>query len=107
MVLHYTNIRIRMSVTASGEAEFHAFKRRSASFLQSAAGYWLAEYHFDGLRMDAVSNLIYWQGNEARGVDNLAVSFIQNMNQGLKTVFRQRCWWQRILLRSGSDKNGV
>ena len=37
------------------------------SFLQSAAHFWLEKYHFDGLRMDAVRNLIYWNGEPARG----------------------------------------
>ena len=70
-----------------GSCNFMHSRGEVRSFLQSAAAYWLAEYHFDGLRMDAVSNLIYWQGNEARGVNNLAVSFIQNMNEGLKDRF--------------------
>ena len=70
-----------------GSCNFMHSRGEVRSFLQSAAAYWLSEYHFDGLRMDAVSNLIYWQGNEARGVNNLAVSFIQNMNQGLKDRF--------------------
>ena len=54
------------------------------SFLQSAANYWLSEYHFDGLRMDAISRIIYWMGDESRGVNDRAVDFIRNMNQGLK-----------------------
>ena len=53
------------------------------SFLQSCANYWLKEYHVDGLRMDAISNMIYWQGNPARGVNKDAVAFLQNMNEGL------------------------
>lgn len=55
------------------------------TFLQSAANYWLNEYHFDGLRMDAISNMIYWQGDARRGVNKSAVDFIKNMNLGLKT----------------------
>ena len=57
------------------------------SFLQSAADYWLEEFHFDGLRMDAISNLIYWQGNPARGENKDAVQFLQNLNSGLKARF--------------------
>ncbi len=61
------------------------------SFLQSAADYWLEEFHFDGLRMDAISNLIYWQGNPARGENKDAVQFLQNLNQRLKgTLSHQR-----------------
>ncbi|WP_242744789.1 hypothetical protein [Allobaculum sp. Allo2] len=33
----------------------------------SAANYWLKEYHFDGLRMDAISNAIFWKGNKMMG----------------------------------------
>lgn len=54
------------------------------SFLQSAANYWLEVYHFDGLRMDAVRNLIYWQGDERRGLNLPAIEFLKKMNLGLK-----------------------
>ncbi len=50
-----------------GSCNFNHSRGEVASFLQSAANYWLKEYHFDGLRMDAVSRLIYWQGDEKRG----------------------------------------
>ena len=56
------------------------------SFLQSAAHYWLEEFHFDGLRMDAISRMIYWQGDPARGVNGNAVSFLQTMNAGLRRL---------------------
>ena len=42
------------------------------------------EFHFDGLRMDAVGNLIYWQGDASRGENLAALKFIRTMNQGLK-----------------------
>ena len=54
------------------------------SFLQSCALYWLQEFHFDGLRMDAVGNLIYWQGDSNRGENLSALKFLKTMNQGLK-----------------------
>lgn len=54
-----------------------------ACFLQSAAHYWLQAYHFDGLRFDAVNRLIYWQGDERRGVNGSAMAFVKKMNQGL------------------------
>ena len=56
------------------------------SFLQSAANYWLAEFHVDGLRMDAISRMIYWQGDPGRGVNLDAVKFLQYMNRGLKAL---------------------
>lgn len=71
-----------------GESEWGSYnfmhsRREVACFLQSAANYWLKEYHFDGLRMDAVSRLIYWQGEENRGVNSSAIDFVKNMNKGL------------------------
>ena len=57
------------------------------SFLQSACAFWLDQYHFDGLRFDAVGNLIYWQGNSGRGVNHDAVNFMQRMNEGLKSLY--------------------
>lgn len=56
------------------------------SFLQSSANYWLKEYHFDGLRMDAISRLIYWQGDERRGENGNAIDFLKVMNRGLKRL---------------------
>lgn len=55
------------------------------SFLKSAANYWLKEYHFDGLRMDAIRNLIFWNGDEARGVNGGGVRFLRSMNEGLRS----------------------
>ncbi len=57
------------------------------SFLQSCANYWLTEYHFDGLRMDAISRMLYWQGDETRGLNQNATEFIKRMNAGLKKRF--------------------
>lgn len=67
-----------------GSCNFMHSRGEVRSFLQSAASYWLEEFHFDGLRMDAISNLIYWQGNPARGENKSALQFLKNMNQGLK-----------------------
>lgn len=66
-----------------GTCNFIHSRGEVCSFLQSAANYWLKEYHFDGLRMDAISRAIYWQGNPARGVNSCAINFIRNMNVGL------------------------
>ena len=70
-----------------GSCNFNHSRGEIQSFLQSSANYWLKEYHFDGLRIDALSNIIYWQGNKDRGVNKNAVEFIQHMNQRLKADF--------------------
>lgn len=67
-----------------GSCNFAHYKGETCSFLQSSANYWLKEFHFDGLRMDAVGNLIYWQGDSRRGVNQDSIKFIKAMNSGLK-----------------------
>ena len=76
---HYEDI----AMSQWGSKNFIHSRGEVRSFLQSAANYWLKEYHFDGLRMDAISRAIYWQGNPARGVNSCAINFIRNMNDGL------------------------
>lgn len=63
-----------------GTSNFDLWKETVRSFLMSAANYWLEEYHFDGLRMDAISNAIFWKGNKMRGENKGATDFIKRMN---------------------------
>lgn len=72
-----------------GSYNFAHGRGEVASFLKSCANYWLTEYHFDGLRMDAISNIIYWQGQEQRGVNQTALHFVQSLNDGLKRLHPQ------------------
>ena len=73
-----------VEVSEWGSHNFMHSRGEVRSFLQSAAHYWLEEFHFDGLRMDAVSRILYWQGDERRGVNGSGVEFLRNMNRGLK-----------------------
>ena len=75
-----------MGYSEWGSHNFNHCKGEVQSFLQSNANYWLKEFHFDGLRIDALSNLIYWQGNKDRGTNENAVNLIRNMNGGLKKL---------------------
>jgi 1,4-alpha-glucan branching enzyme len=75
-----------ISVSEWGTCNFLFNKPSSAVFMQSCANYWLEKYHFDGLRMDAISRAIYWQGEPARGVNPNSVNFIKQMNGGLQRL---------------------
>ena len=68
-----------------GSRNFNHSKGEVRTFIQSAADYWLSVYHFDGLRMDAIRNMIYWNGDESRGENRNALDFIRTMNSGLKS----------------------
>lgn len=76
-----------IAVSEWGSLNFIHSKGEVQSFLRSCAAYWLEEYHFDGLRMDAISRMIYWRGRPECGVNNSALNFIRNMNAGLKKRF--------------------
>jgi 1,4-alpha-glucan branching enzyme len=72
-----------------GSYNFAHGRGEVASFLKSCANYWLTEYHFDGLRMDAISNIIYWRGQENCGVNEPALHFVQDLNRGLHRLHPQ------------------
>lgn len=75
-----------VGVSEWGSYNFMHSRGEVRSFLQSAANFWLKEFHFDGLRMDAISRIIYWQGDELRGENGNAIDFIKVMNRGLKEI---------------------
>ena len=72
------------------------YGRTVQSFLISSALFFLKEFHVDGLRIDAVANMLYldyghsdgqWQPNKYGGRENLeAIDFIRRLN---KAVFAE------------------
>ena len=70
------------------------------SFLLSSACYWLDKFHVDGLRVDAVSSMLYldyskgpgaWVPNVHGGRENLeAISFLQSLNELVYRRFPDR-----------------
>ncbi|MDO5738269.1 MAG: 1,4-alpha-glucan branching protein GlgB [Eubacteriales bacterium] len=75
-----------------GTLVFDYSKLEVRSFLYSAADYWLSEFHFDGLRVDAVSSMLYLNygrddelRNSEGGEENLeAIEFLQELNTRMR-----------------------
>lgn len=62
-----------------GSALFDLGKDPVRSFLMSAVNYFLTNFHFDGIRFDAISNVIYWHGNSDKGENSGAIEFIKRL----------------------------
>ena len=70
-----------------GTLNFDLWNEEVRSFLMSAASFWLDIYHIDGIRIDAVSNLIYWGGNRDRGTNEGSLNFIKRLNYYLSQEY--------------------
>lgn len=71
-----------------GTANFNLWREEVRSFLMSAASFWIDKYHVDGLRMDAISNIIHWHGNKDLGENEGALHFIKRMNYHLSEKYK-------------------
>ncbi|KAJ1609268.1 26S proteasome-associated Mov34/MPN/PAD1-like and JAB domain-containing protein [Cryptosporidium canis] len=101
-----------------GTAVFNYRRNEVRSFLLGAAYHWLRRYHIDGLRIDAVSSMLYrnylrpngeWIPNEFGGDANLeAVSLLQELNwvihkefPGVFTMAEESTAWQGVTHKDG------
>lgn len=67
-------------VSSWGSLQFDLGKDPVRSFLMSAINYFIEYFHFDGIRVDAVSNIIFYNGNKQNGVNFGAIEFIKRLN---------------------------
>lgn len=63
-----------------GTLLFDFTKPHVISFLKSSIDFWISYFHVDGIRYDAVSNLIYNRGRSENGINDSGIWFLKNTN---------------------------
>jgi len=76
-----------MSTSQWGSYQFDLGSGPVISFLLSNADFFINKYHFDGLRLDAVANIIYPDGNKDRGINATGLAFLKRFNYTIKKQY--------------------
>lgn len=75
--------------TEWGTVLFDYTKPHVLSFMKSSLDFWIACYHVDGLRYDAVSQLIFKNGDPSAPINDPGVWFLKNVNYYLQQTYPQ------------------
>lgn len=67
------------AISQWGSRLFDLGKDPVRSFMMSSVNYFVTYFHFDGVRFDAISNVIYWHGNSSIGENSGAIEFIKRL----------------------------
>ncbi len=70
----------RRTYSQWGSPQFDLSKPAVRSLLFSSLHYFVKECHIDGIRIDAVSNVVYWDGNAQQGENHGGIAFIRDLN---------------------------
>lgn len=68
-----------------GSMNFDPDKNLVKSYLLSLVNYYLKELRLDGLYFPAAENMVYWQGDRNRGVNEFWLELIREINALIKT----------------------
>lgn len=83
----YESVYPDLKYSEWGSNNFDYSKGHVRSFMKSAMTYWLENFHFDGIRIDAVSYMIHYNGNKNRGVHRDNIDFIKDLNKTIHEAF--------------------
>lgn len=85
----YESANPNLRYTEWGTVLFDYTKPHTLSFMRSSLDFWLRYYHIDGLRYDAVSNLIFTHGNPQGSENDPGIWFLKSTNYYLHAEFPQ------------------
>lgn len=69
-----------------GTANMDFSKGTTRSFFLSNAMFFINYFHVDGFRLDAVSNIYYYLGNQANGINEAGIEFLKELHLTVKGV---------------------